>query len=207
MRKKNKKYTMAVMLALILAAGGLLCACGKEEEEHTLTLSQLVEEQSVEVAELVEMGMGNGEEAGEAQEICYVHVCGAVHNPGVVAVPAGSRAEAAVEAAGGMTQEADSAYINLAASVEDGQQLYIPSMEESAELQQQEEARQAGLVDINKAGIEELCTLPGIGESRAADIVAYRKEHGSFASIEDIMQVSGIKENAFSRIKDKITVQ
>ena len=128
----------------------------------------------------------------------YVYVCGAVRTPGVVEVPEGSRAAEALELAGGMTTEADPFYVNLAEIVTDGQKLYFPTASEAAE---------EGLVNINTASAEELCTLPGIGASRAADIVRYREKNGAFQTKEDIMKVSGIKQNAYDKLCDRITVQ
>ena len=137
----------------------------------------------------------------------YVYVCGAVRDPGVVEVPEGSRAEEALRLAGGMTAEADLFYVNLAETVTDGQKLYFPTTEEAKRLETAAKAAEEGLVNINTASEEELCTLPGIGASRAADIVRYREKNGSFQTKEDIMKVSGIKQNAYDKLCDKITVQ
>ena len=106
-----------------------------------------------------------------------------------------------------MTQEADPFYVNLAETVTDGQKLYFPTTEEAERLEIAAKAAEEGLVNINTASEEELCTLPGIGASRAADIVRYREKNGSFQSKEDIMKVSGIKQNAYDKLCDKITVQ
>ena len=95
--------------------------------------------------------------------------------------------------------------MNQAAKLTDGQQIYIPFEGEEA----QEAADQAvtdGRVNINTAGAAELMTLPGIGEAKAADIIAYREANGGFSSTEDIMQVSGIKDAMFQKIRDKIKI-
>lgn len=149
---------------------------------------------------------GQVSDAGDtAGEIC-VYVCGAVEAPGVVFLPGGSRAADALEAAGGFAPDAAEEAVNLAARVSDGEKLYFPTSGEYAVQSQQEEASAAGLVNINTADIAQLCTLPGIGESRAADIIAYRESHGGFAACEDIMQVSGIKESVYNKISGRITV-
>lgn len=134
----------------------------------------------------------------------YVHVCGQVCQPGVVMLPEGSRAWEAVAAAGGLTDEAWDAAVNLAAVLQDGEKLYIPALGESMA----EEVGRAdnGLINLNTADAGRLQTLPGIGESRAADILSYREKRGGFRSVEEIMQVPGIKENIYEKIKDKITV-
>ena len=134
-----------------------------------------------------------------------VHVCGAVMTPGVVSLPEDSRAEDALEAAGGFAENAWRDYVNLAERVRDGEKLYFPTLEESESLTLQEP--ESGLVNINTADVAMLCTLPGIGESRANDIIAYREANGPFGSCEDIMKVSGIKDSVYSKISDKITVK
>jgi competence protein ComEA len=124
-----------------------------------------------------------------------------------VEVPEGSRAEEALRLVGGMTAEADPFYVNLAETVTDGQKLYFPTLEEAETLEAEVKATAEGLVNINTASAEELCALPGIGASRAADIVRYREQNGAFQTKEDIMKVSGIKQNAYDKLCDKITVQ
>jgi competence protein ComEA len=150
-------------------------------------------------------GSQSDQEVREEATIC-VYVCGAVQNPGIAALPAGSRANDAVAMVGGFTHEADDSYVNLAAYVADGEMIYIPTKEESVQLKTAEQTKAKGLVNINTADSEALCTLPGIGESRAQDIIRYRQEQGGFASPEDIMQVPGIKEAAFAKMKDYIVV-
>lgn len=155
-------------------------------------------------------GLGSGGEElsgmpSDGVEIC-VYVCGEVKEPGVYFLAAGSRADDALCAAGGFTEEADKSYVNLAAKVNDGDRLYFPGIAETEQERAAEKALKAGLVDINTADEALLCTLPGIGTSRAQAIIAYREEHGSFKSKEDIMKVSGIKDSAYRNICDKITV-
>ena len=160
-----------------------------------------------------------------------VHICGAVAAPGVYELPAGSRIIDAVEAGGGFLPEADEACCNLAEAIEDGCQIYIMTKTESCADGQTEKkagiqtspdgglqttdrnvrsnsapALDSGLVNLNTADAAALMTLPGIGESRAKAIISYREQHGAFVKIEDIMKISGIKQAAFSKIKDKITV-
>lgn len=188
----------------------LLCGCTGEEELYPLGHSEQAqrEEDAQEVVKDTADGAGTGGAAADeeaAQSVIYVHVCGAVSAPGVVQIPAGSRAQAAVEAAGGFTGEADTAYVNLAAPIADGEQLYIPTKEEAEELRKDQAAAESGLVNLNTADVKLLCTLPGIGESRAGDIIAYRQKHGGFTDTEEIMQVPGIKESTYNKIRDLIT--
>lgn len=169
--------------------------------------------------------------SSEEAKTLVVHICGAVSAPGVYELPAGSRIIDAVEAGGGFLPEADEACCNLAEEIVDGCQIYIMTKTESCADGQTEKkagiqtspdsdmqttdrnvrsnsatALENGLVNLNTADVAALMTLPGIGESRAKAIISYREQHGAFAQIEDIMKINGIKQAAFSKIKDKITV-
>ena len=138
----------------------------------------------------------------------YVHICGAVINPGVYQVPAGTRVYQVLELAGGSSDDAYLSGINLADKLADGQKVYIPAEGENAEgiLSTDSGDVQSVMININTASEAELMTLPGIGQSRAKDIINYRVKNGLFESIDDIMKVSGIKEAAFEKIKDLIKV-
>lgn len=153
----------------------------------------------------------------ESEEIprVYVHVCGAVVRPGVYELAEGSRVFQAVELAGGLQEEAAGEYLNMAQVVKDGMQIAVPSQEEAAAGVWPGKADASGgegqsaensMVNLNTAGKDQLMTLKGIGEARAEDILRYREEHGTFRKIEDIMKVPGIKDAAFEKIKDRITV-
>jgi len=177
----------------------------------------------------------NGSEAVSDKEMqqamIYVDVCGAVANPGVFQLAAGSRVFQAIEAAGGYLPEAALTRVNRAGVLTDGQQLYILTQEEM-ERQGLDPAEMSGASDgqmngsagtgqntgmtaqvqqdnrinINTADEAQLTTLTGIGATRAQAIIAYREENGPFAAIEDIMNVQGIKEGTFAKIKDEIVV-
>ena len=136
----------------------------------------------------------------------YVHICGEVNNPGVYELTQGSRIFEAVDAAGGFTEEAAQASLNLAQVVSDEEQIVILTQEEAEEKARLEREQEAGIVNLNTASKEQLMTLTGIGESRAEDIIRYRQESGGFQTIEEIMNVPGIKESAYLKIKDSITV-
>ena len=192
-----------------------------EAEVLEKTRSQASEEQlnEKESAQRVQVSPEKMQEGAEAEEgsanVCIVHICGAVRNSGVYELAAGARIVDAVNAAGGFLEEADQTALNLAALVEDGSQIYILTKQESAaraadpaaDGQSGSGAEESdGKVNINRADLAELMRLPGVGESKAAAIIAWRKENGNFQTIEDIMQVSGIKEAAFAKIKDKIKV-
>lgn len=135
----------------------------------------------------------------------FVYVCGAVKEPGVVRLAEDSRAADALAAAGGFREDAAQDAVNLAARLTDGEKLYFPTVEEATA--QASEKTSTGLVNINTADKEALCSLPGIGEAKAEDILRYREEYGSFGSCEDIMLVPGIKTSVYNKIKEKITVK
>lgn len=135
----------------------------------------------------------------------FVYVCGAVREPGVVRLAEDSRAADALAVAGGFREDAAQDAVNLAARLTDGEKLYFPTVEEAAA--QASEDTSTGLVNINTADKEALCSLPGIGEAKAEDILRYREEYGSFGSCEDIMLVPGIKTSVYNKIKEKITVK
>lgn len=139
-----------------------------------------------------------------APAFCYVYVCGAVAAPGVYELPEGSRVCDAIEKAGGFTEDA-AVSVNLAEKVSDGQMIQIVTGEEATQIQSEPESAD-GRVNLNTATAEQLMTLTGIGQAKADSIITYRTEHGSFQSIEDIMNISGIKEGVFVKIKDSITV-
>ena len=182
-----------------------------------------------------DVDIDNGSEAVSDKEMqqamIYVDVCGAVANPGVFQLAAGSRVFQAIEAAGGYLPEAALTCVNRAGVLTDGQQLYILTQEEM-ERQGRDPVEMAGASDgqmngsagtgqntgmtaqvqqdnrinINTADEAQLTTLTGIGATRAQAIIAYREENGPFAAIEDIMNVQGIKEGTFAKIKDEIVV-
>lgn len=138
-----------------------------------------------------------------------VHVAGAVSSPGVYTLPADSRVDDAVRAAGA-TADADLSQLNLAQKLADGQKITVPAAGETpapADNAAPSDSSQSGaLVNINTATQEELETLPSIGEVRAQAIIAYREEHGGFRTTDELMEVSGIGEKIFADIAPHITV-
>ena len=137
--------------------------------------------------------------------------------PEMIFVDGSSRVFQAIEAAGGFLPEAAASAVNQAQPVSDGQQIYVPTQEEAEEgalpaaIQPADPGSETtdanGVVNINTADAAALKSLSGIGDAKAQAILTYREEHGFFSSIEEIMQVPGIKESTFSAIKDKIAVK
>ncbi len=153
-------------------------------------------------------------ESDEIKHSVAVYVCGAVVSPGVYYLDADSIKQDAVMCAGGFAEGACEEYINLAEHIKDGEQIYIPYDEELSagyspiydNVSGYPSTDKEGKLNINLAGKDELMSLSGIGEARAAAIIQYRQEHGAFKSIEEIKNISGIKDSVFNDIKDYITV-
>lgn len=153
------------------------------------------------------------EDSPEAESV-FVYVCGAVKSPGVYELKSGARVYEAIELAGGVTGEAAQELLNQAEVVSDGERIYVPDQEEAEAFQNGTGGLETGVTDgsekgkinINTAGKEELMQLTGIGEAKAQSILDYREEHGKFTSTEELMQIEGIKEGVFNKIKDNITI-
>ncbi len=180
---------------------------------------------SLEDNETGESADGEIKDGDSDRNIIYVFVCGHVVSPGVYELVSGDRIYDALALAGGVTEDGRAEALEQAMPVSDGQTIYVPGIDEEWERPSQtgtgtadntdgglsESAGGSGLessdcVNINTASKEELMTLPGIGESKASDIIRYREEHGSFNSIEELMNIQGIKEGVFSKVKDRICV-
>ena len=153
----------------------------------------------------------------EEEEIVVVHVTGEVKKPGVVKVKEGSRVEDIIEAAGGLTENADISNINLAYIIEDGSKIRIPSTDDEKNedyitqnigegiiMQEDNKDSNSSIININTANEVELEELPGIGAAIAERIIDYRNKNGKFKNIEDIKNVPGIGDSKFEKIKDLI---
>lgn len=201
--KKRLFLPVVWMTAIVLTAcspDSVLIVGG---ETYTAPLGQQ------EISEEVGAAETDGVPESADGAVVMVHICGWVAAPGVYGVPEGSRVYEVIELAGGFLPEAAENYLNLAQVVSDGQKLVVPSVDEveSDRYGQIADDAENGLVNINTADKERLMTLPGIGQSRAEAIIAWREQNGSFQTPEEIMQVSGIKEAAYEKIKRLITVE
>jgi len=135
-----------------------------------------------------------------------VYICGEVKENIVVTLLENSRVCDAIDAAGGLTPNADLTAINLACILEDGEKIYIPKIGEQI-IEKESDSFSSEKININKASQTELETIPGIGPSTALKIINYRKENGKFSKIEDIKNVSGIGDSKYEKIKDYIIVK
>lgn len=216
-----KKQSLKIILTVIwLLAAGICYSCShvpshSTDSEWKLELSDDPEDTQEETT--------SDDRTESDPAVLYVYVCGEIQNPGVWELRPGDRIFRAIEMAGGVTEDAAVDSLNLAAEVTDGMKLWVPSREEMKALgekkgdsavftkdgwsgQETAEGISGEKVNLNAATLEQLMTLRGIGEARARDIIAYREKHGDFQRIEDIKKVSGIKDAAFQKIKDDITV-
>ena len=230
-KQQNRGRKNAKILAAMLVF--LLCGCNHRDTEYKLSDStggstaetvsenqkEMDEEQTVSGKSAGETtGIPEKREAQEAapEETVQIYICGAVVSPGVYTLPGGSRVVQAVESAGGFLPDSEEKILNLASKIEDGDQITVWTREEAENMEitetpQQntggtEQASGSGKVNLNTAGKEELMTLSGIGESRADAIIAYREANGPFGSIEEIMNIEGIKEKMFEKIRGSIEV-
>ena len=142
------------------------------------------------------------------EEALYVHVAGAVRRPGLIRVPSGTRVATALERAGGPTRRADLTLVNLAAPLQDGQQIVVP-LAASGAAANGAAAGGAGTVPgakihLSTATADQLDEVDGIGPTLAERIVEYRDEHGGFRSLEDLAQVEGIGEKRLKTLRDAL---
>ncbi len=155
-------------------------------------------------AEVVALPSGAASSAPSAGLPIFVHVLGAVERPGLYELADGARAVDAVAAAGGFTDVADQAGINLARFVTDGEQLRVPAVGETPP--SAPGTTVGGLVNLNTADSATLETLPRVGPALAGRIIDWREANGGFGSIDDLKSVSGIGDKTFDGLKDLVTV-
>lgn len=191
MKRSNK---IIILFCLVTA---LLLGCMPEEAYVSSTVTK-------DTQNAIESDTLDSTEQEKQLEQVYVYVCGHVNNPGVYQLEKDARICDALKLAGGISEDGAGEALNQAEHVTDGQTLYVPGIQDMEK--PIEESTEDGLLDINFAEKEDLLTLPGIGESKADTILAYRSEHGPFKKIEDLMNVPGIKEGVFQKIKPYIKV-
>lgn len=211
---KKRLYKVFIYVAGVfsIVACGFLYSCTSKKGE-TYTIGQHTESEQYEEVTSAGSSDTHTEETciAETLKTIFVYVCGNVVNPGVYEAYEDSRVYELIDKAGGVTDNGCLEAVNLAEHVYDGQKLYIPDYEEyedkgSISYQQENSDNRSSMVNINSADAEALMTLPGIGKSRAEAIIDYRNTNGFFTCIEDIMCVGGIKESAFSKIREYICV-
>lgn len=228
----KKKWIITGLTCVFLLLSGISYSCAYRKESPVLLSTALGKEEEASIPGPDETDNLQGDITGSISEagttnittdglknnpsLFRVHICGAVQNPGVYQVEDGSRLVDLIKIAGGLTDTAAGDYINQAAAVTDGQRIYIPDKDELKDISaseyqegQQGAAEASGensLININTADAEALMSLPGIGQAKADNIIAYRAANSSFKKIEDLMNVPGIKQGLFGQISSRITV-
>ncbi|MCR4649599.1 MAG: helix-hairpin-helix domain-containing protein [Lachnospiraceae bacterium] len=201
---KIKNVVLITILSLSLSAcakdGLTLSEFSENNQQNTTEYSetQNAPDEGVSFSDAENLGIETDKEKeGEEkrQRAGYVHICGAVQNPGIYEFCEGDRLFEILDKAGGYDEEADMDAVNIAVEAKDGMQVRIPYIGENLNFGENK------LIDLNKASIEELCTIPGIGESRAKAIIEYRESKGGFSDIEELKEISGIKNATFDKIK------
>lgn len=203
--EKNKLITVVICCVFIVFSGIFYIKTGTGGNESNFIKST---EENISTKDSEQDETPQEQEIEDLQEIA-VYICGAVKHPGVYSFVTGKRLCDAIKAAGGFKKSAARSAVNLARRLSDSEQIIIPTKKQAASSKNKNPDSSyetvPSLVNINTASKEELMTLPGIGESKAAAVIEYRLSN-KFNSIEDIKNVVGIKDGVFSQIKDQITV-
>ena len=206
LNKKEKIILIIIVVLILLFIGYYIISKASSVEYINLETEEnnIIEEK-------------NEEEIITEEKYVVVHITGAVKNQGIIELKEGSRISDAIESAGGITEEADLSKINLAYTLQDGQKIYVPNIndkeitnnitEDAGEnVIENDNTSKQGKININKASQTELETLNGIGPSTALKIINYRQQNGNFKKIEDIKNVPGIGDSKFESIKENICV-
>ena len=215
----HKAVVVAMLVVIAMASGLAMASFGGESGGVSFELDDgsgsLVEPESGD-ASSDKAPEGSPPKDSAVTEV-YVDVDGAVASPGVYRLNDGARVAQAIDAAGGLTPEADVTGLNRASKVADGQKIYVPKFGEQQTIAAGDGTDggavaasgakdAAGLVNINTASAAELQTLSGIGPSMAQSIIDERTKNGPFTSVDDLMRVSGIGEKKLAKIKDGVCV-
>ena len=203
-KEKWESWSLAIkgaviggVLLLLVGVGGLLPKKEEAVEESEAVVTTVMAEKT--------------EENTTLEAVIFVDIKGEVKKPGVYQMKVGDRVKDAIDAAGGLTAEADSQKVNLAQKVEDQMVIVVPKVGEEAEAipagATSKEVAKEGKVNINTATVEELKTLKGVGEKKAEAIIEYRKKNGSFKTKEDLMKVRDIGKKLFESFEERIVTQ
>lgn len=224
----KKRIGLLGVAIVILAIA--ITSCGKKKEVFVPATQEEITESETQSefvdAQMVSEQIAEADADTPSHEV-YVYICGAVKSPGVYILEGEPRIFDAVEAAGGFTLDAATDYWNMAGMLVDGDMIYVPTLEEAQDrnwdatqaipsakeeslekgIAPAEKETQDGKVNINTADLNQLMTLSGVGNAKAQSIIDYRVQNGPFMCIEDIMNIPGIKNGLFEKIKNDITVE
>jgi len=210
--KGNKMYLLIAMLVVLTIAIYFLVPTEKDLTENAVN-NDWMNAENDKLLENKQDDLGEGITMEEKEKI-LIDVKGAVVAPGVYEALPGDRVQNLINQAGGLLETADQQKINFAMKVVDEMVLYIPMIGEesqvTAEVQGSVSAvgavQEKNLVNLNTASESELETLPGVGPSKAAAIMEYRETNGRFRNVEELMEISGIGEKTFEKLKEHISV-
>lgn len=216
------KYRIPIATGLIFILGLFIYAFKSGNQIEDLYLESINKSPETELQQGLEMiapsDLDQEDSANQPAEsleevFIVIDVAGEVVNPSIYMLPEGSRIYQAIDAAGGLSSKADTSLVNLAAVLYDGTKLYIPKKNEQATVIQTSGSSgpasvpgEPGLINLNTADSTELQKLSGVGPATAEKILTYRREYGGFNKIEDLMNVSGIGEKTFAKLKSQICV-
>ena len=204
--KEYKIIVICVSLGLVLGGFFILKPVAQTPAKESNLQSEVtaVPKDSTDVKE-----DGNQKEEVVEQDLITVDVKGAVKTPGIYDLPVGSRINDAVQKAGGLTDNADSKSINLAQKISDEALVYVPTKEEATSQESQSNPpnnKESKKVNLNKASLEELKQVKGLGAKRAQDIIDHRDSNGKFKSVDELKKVSGIGAKTIEKLKEYVTV-
>ncbi len=225
----NKKLLISLITVVFIGVAGFVYCLGARRDSESDVIfttgakESIVTDIDVDVDESAKPEVDNQLDESDQNDTknntvasyIYVHVCGEVNNPEVYQLEKGTRVRDVIAMAGGFTPNAAVNFLNQARELQDGEKVYIPSLDEEKELdlptQMQSEITESNnsnplKVNINKATLADLMTLRGIGEAKAKSIIEYREANGTFSSIEELKNITGIKDGVLDKIRDSITV-
>lgn len=222
-REKKMLYVIIVLIIGLISVWYVGWNSSKETagdlqlQNHLLNPDQSKQEESSLDPE--ESNIVQQENIVEVEQQVIVDVKGAVARPSIYTLAPTQRVHDAILMAGGLLEHASTKYINLAERLADGMVIYVPTEEEVEEMNgsmfsyspdagasSNDNSTSSGKININSASQSELETLPGIGPSRAQQIIAYREQQGAFRQLEDMMNISGIGPKIFEGLKDLIEI-
>ena len=210
--EKIKEYKIIVIcagLGLVLGGCFLLKPSTQTPAKESNLQAEVTTVSNDSVREKEEKIQKSETEEVVEQDLITVDVKGAVKSPGIYDLPVGSRINDAVQKAGGLTDNADSKSINLAQRISDEALVYVPTKEEATSQEMPSSAsnnKENKKVNLNKASVEELKQVKGLGAKRAQDIIDHRESNGKFKSVDDLKKVSGIGAKTIEKLKEYVTV-
>ena len=210
--EKIKEYKIIVIcagLGLVLGGCFLLKPVAQTPAKESNLQTEVTTVSKDSASEKEEKSQKSETEEVVEKDLITVDVKGAVKSPGIYDLPVGSRINDAVQKAGGLTDNADSKSINLAQRISDEALVYVPTKEEATSQEAHSNAsntKENKKVNLNKASLEELKQVKGLGGKRAQDIIDHRETNGKFKSVDDLKKVSGIGAKTVEKLKEYVTV-